>query len=117
MRGGMRSFTIFIEEYSEKTYPLIEAPVTGTATLWLASSGYYRQAMALLRDMIDLVLWAWKIRNDDNPRSHHNSAAGNQRLQWGYGIKKFLISFTAHWSNIIEPLFTITWQRLCTTNC
>lgn len=77
-----------LEEYSENTYPLIEAPVTGTATLWLASSGYYRQAMALLRDMIDLVLWTWKIRNDDNPRSHHNSAAGNQRLQWGIQNKE-----------------------------
>ena len=55
-----------IDEYSEQQYPLMEAPTTTDATLWLASCGYYRQATALLRDLLDLVLWSWKIRHNEN---------------------------------------------------
>jgi hypothetical protein len=52
----------FHKQPSTIANPLFEAPITGKAALWLATSGYYRQATALLRDMVDLVLWEWKFR-------------------------------------------------------
>ncbi|MBE3598512.1 MAG: hypothetical protein IMX02_06835 [Limnochordaceae bacterium] len=56
----------FLSETGEiqtwRAQPLVEAPTGSWASIYLAASGYYREATALLRSVMDLVLWEWMVR-------------------------------------------------------
>lgn len=67
--------------------------------MYLAASGYYREAWATLRQEMDLVLWEWSVAKATAPRDADKAL----RFEEGAGSG-------VHWKSV-EPLFDLPEVR------
>lgn len=62
----------------KRMVPVLEAPTTSSASMFLAAAGYYREATIILRALIDLVLWEWVVRRATRDPRRNASLFGMQ---------------------------------------